>query len=142
MKIEVRVEGEAAERIRDLCGQRLEDARSQLIRDAMIETLQRVIERNPVDTARSRAAWVRSLEELGGTPPAGWEGPHPSQVDAGRRAGKLTVENSKGISIASAMNFVHYVPFLEYGTSRMSPFAMARAGLQQVRSRLQELFRL
>lgn len=141
MSLRFQLEGDAAEKIRQLAGTRLESARTQLVREAMINTLQATIERNPVDTARSRAAWVSSLEELGGTPPAGWEGPHPTAADAGRQLGDLSLNDSGQISEARAVNAVSYISFLEYGSSGRSPKAMVRGALQQVAGRLREFFR-
>jgi hypothetical protein len=36
---------------------------------------------------------------------------------------------------------VHYISYLEYGTSRMAPFAMVRSALLQLQTRLSQLFR-
>lgn len=50
------------------------EARRDMVESAVRQTLFNTIRGNPVDTARSRASWVQSLERLGGTPPAGWPG--------------------------------------------------------------------
>lgn len=140
MKIEITIEGNAVENIRQKSGAELESARSNLIRDAAIQTLQRIILLNPVETACSRAAWVNMLEELGGTPPSGWEGSHPSAIEQGRQLGQLALNEASSQSEARLTNGVNYVSYLEYGTSRMSPFAMARTALRQVSGLLGELF--
>ncbi|WP_437186941.1 hypothetical protein SH668x_000312 [Planctomicrobium sp. SH668] len=142
MRIEIDVTGDAPERIRELAQQSASEARERLIEDAMALTLTSVIMRNPVDTARSRAAWVQSLEELGRVPPAGWEGPHPIAVSEGRRLGTLKKMDSTDVTQINATNSVDYVRFLEYGSSRTAPFAMVRAALQRITHSLSHLFRL
>jgi hypothetical protein len=142
MRMEVRVSGDAAEDLRQLAGSRLDSARQELVREAMIQTLQEIILGNPVDTARSRAAWVTSLEALGGSPPSGWEGPHPTAIAEGRGQGKLSLQETRGESRATADNSVDYVPLLEYGTSRMAPYAMVRRSLVRVAGGIASLFRL
>jgi len=141
MKIEFQMEGDVAETIRQKAGVELDSARSTLVRDAAIQTLQRVIPMNPVETARSRAAWVSMLEELGGTAPAGWEGPHPSAIEQGRQLGQTTSNDTASQSEIRLANGVSYVSYLEYGTSRMAPLAMARTALRQVAGQLASLFR-
>jgi len=112
---------------------RLPDLRRRIITVAMKHALAETIRFNPVDTARSRAAWVRSLEQLGGTPPAGGQGSHPSAVDDGRALGQLQRHETADTTELTAFNSVDYVPHLEYGTSRMAPFAMARRALHGAR---------
>jgi len=138
--MEFRLEGNPAETIRQQAGPKLDAARADLVREAMIQALQRVIERNPVDTARSRAAWVNALEELGGIAPAGWEGPHPTAVEQGRSLSELNWNEETSRSRISVTNGVDYVSDLEYGTSRKSPFAMVRTALIQVARQTVDFF--
>lgn len=142
MHMEIRMRGDAATRLRQLAGKQLASARTNLVREAMVEALQATIENNPVATGRSRAAWVVALEELGGTPPAGWEGTAPRGTEEGRQLGSLSQDESADQSSVAATNAVHYVTFLEYGTSRKAPVAMARRGLLRAARRLAEWFRL
>jgi hypothetical protein len=142
MTIEIHITGNAPENIRKLAQNAVPSARRQLVQDALAQTLQTTIELNPVDTGRSRAAWVSSLEELGGAPPADWEGPHPSATDEGRRLGHLSVADSADQSAASAVSAVSYVGYLEYGTRKMAPFAMVRRALLSVVPQLAALFHL
>jgi len=142
MRIEFGVQGDAAETLRELAKGRLANARREMVRAAMVEALLQTIRRNPVDTGRSRAAWASSLEELGGTLPAGWEGPHPSAIDEGRRLGQLKRHESASSSEMQAVSEVSYLPKLEYGTSRMAPFAMVRSSLAMIAGRLREMFHL
>jgi hypothetical protein len=141
MSIEIQVRGRTSEQLRDLAGASLKSTRENLVREAMIESLQKIVEQNPVRTGQARAAWVQSLEELGGTPPAGWEGPQPTGVETGRRLGTLSIDDGDEISRIEATNAVHYISYLEYGTSRMAPFAMVRSALLQLQTRLSQLFR-
>jgi len=142
MRIEFGVQGDAAEKLRELAGSRLANARREMVRAAMVEALQQTIQRNPVDTGRSRAAWASSLEELGGTLPAGWEGPHPSAIDEGLGLGRLDMNESASSSEIQSVSEVSYLSALEYGTSRMAPFAMVRSSLAIIAGRLRELFSL
>lgn len=142
MQMEIRMRGNAANYVRQLAGRQLASARTNLVREAMDQTLQATIEENPVATGRSRAAWVRALEELGGAPPAGWEGATPWGTEEGRQLGALARDESEDQSSVTAINAVHYVTFLEYGTSRRAPVAMVRRSLAQVARRLAEWFRL
>ncbi|SFH68502.1 hypothetical protein [Planctomicrobium piriforme] len=142
MQIDIQIEGDAADRIRELSEGPLQSARRIMVQEAMVQCLQATIAGNPVDTARSRAAWVQPLEQLGGSPPSGWEGPHPTAVEEGRRLGQLIQQESDQASTVSASNGVRYIGYLEYGTSRMAAVAMVRRSLLQVRSALAGLFRL
>jgi hypothetical protein len=141
MQMDIRVSGDAAEDLRQLAGARLDRARQELMRESMIESLQEIIMGNPVDTARSRAAWVSSLEGLGGSPPSGWEGAHPTAIAEGRGRGKFSLQDSQGQTRVTADNSVDYVALLEYGTSRSAPYAMVRRALTHVAGRVSSLFR-
>ena len=142
MRLRIELDNTLRERINELSNETLPQRRQELIQQAMREGLAHIIETNPVDTARSRAAWVRSLEQLGATPPPGWQGPHPSEIEAGRKRGRLQTAQSDSTSECIATNSVEYIPFLEYGTSKMAPFAMVRRALTTIERRLPEWFRL
>ncbi len=145
MRIDVLVTDSLTPAIRQFASRQLPQRRDAATESTLRDTLTDVVRLTPVETGRSRAAWVASLEELGGRPPAGWQGPQPTGEVEGRSAGQLTRQYTQDTSEAVAENRVAYVPFLEYGTSRMSPFAMVRASLVQARQRLmdrlQRLFR-
>ncbi len=142
MNIEFQVEGDAAERIRDLASAPLASARRELIHQAGIQCLQAIVEANPVETGRSRSAWVAALEQLGGSAPAGGEADGTVGVSEGRGQGQAELADDGQISHVKASNQVSYVPYLEYGTSKMAPFAMVRKSLLQLRTTLASLFRL
>ncbi|MFV0445873.1 MAG: hypothetical protein ACK5Q5_20030 [Planctomycetaceae bacterium] len=145
MRIQVEVSDEVTPAVRRYLNTTLPARRREAVEAALQDTLVAVIGQNPVETARSRAAWVSSLEQLGGTPPAGWQGLQPSGEADGRIAGQLSRQHEPDITAVSATNSVSYVGFLEYGTSRTSPFSMVRRALRQARQqtldRLRQLFR-
>lgn len=99
------------------------------------EALWRTIIHNPVDTARSRSAWVTSLKQLGGVPPTGWRGadPESAAIAEGTERSHLDSRESSRQSERRATNAVHYVVFLEFGTSSMVPFRMVQRSLMSVR---------
>ena len=142
IQLDIQITGDAAERIRELASTQLATSRKRMVQQVSIASLQAIILATPVDTARARAAWVQALEQLGGTPPAGWEGAQPTETDSGRRHGQLIFVDTDNLSSATATNSVNYVNYLEYGTSRMAPFAMVRRGLQNSRSTPAFLFQL
>ncbi|HWL09536.1 MAG TPA: hypothetical protein VNQ76_14095 [Planctomicrobium sp.] len=142
MKLTVQVTGEAEQRLHEFHENQVQPACHNLIRNAMIQSLQAIITENPVETGRSRAAWVEALQQLGGIPPAGWEGSHPTAIDDGRQKGNGTLVDGTAFTQATASNGVDYVRYLEYGTSRISPFAMVRRSLQRQREQLAGMFEL
>lgn len=115
--------------------------RRQAVEETFRELLAETIRLNPVETARSRAAWVAALEQLGGLPPAGWQGPQPTGESEGRGLGRLDHDDGADVTDIAATNGVRYVPFLEYGTQRMAPFGMVRRALSRARHRLLERLR-
>ncbi len=121
--------------------ERLPVARRELVERLMREGLTRIVERNPVETGRSRTAWVQSLERLGGQAPPGWTGPLPSGVQRGRTEGRLVRSDTEDRTLIEAMNAVPYIAFLEYGTVRMSAFAMVRKTLAELLQRLNRIAR-
>lgn len=136
MRIDVSLADTASPALRELVRRTLPERRRTAVEATLADALADTIQTNPVDTARSRAAWVTSLEQLGGRPSAGWQGPQPTGEAEGRSAGALARQHDRDSSSAAATNAVAYVPFLEYGTSRMGPFAMVRRSLQLARDRL------
>ena len=137
--VQVDVDDEALRQRLDLLREKeVPAARRDLSRRLMREVLRQTILRNPVDTARSRAAWVASLEQLGGTAPPGWRGPEPSAsaIDEGRGLQELTESQTHGETEIEARSGVSYVPYLEYGTRKMAPFAMVRRSLAEMAGRL------
>ncbi|WP_237229046.1 hypothetical protein [Rubinisphaera sp. JC750] len=85
--------------------------------------LGRVMERNPVDTGRSRAAWGEAGNQVG-VSTAAWS---PASSQAGDGVGRA--EEDGQLTRLEFENRVEYTPFLEYGTSRMAARAMVRGAL-------------
>jgi hypothetical protein len=144
MRLEITSNDAVTPAIRRFVRSKLPDLRRQAVEHALREALAEAVRLNPVDTARSRAAWAASLEQLGGVPPAGWRGAHPTAEAEGRAAAALSREQDLDRSTAAASSAVPYVPLLEYGTSRLGPFAMVRTGLRRARrgliDRLRRIF--
>ena len=120
---------------------RIPQWRRALVERVAREALARTIPANPVDTARSRSAWVAALEQLGGAPPPGWQGAQPdaAAIAEGRDLGSVARSESSDVTDIQITSGVDYVTYLEYGTRRMSPFAMAHRGLYEVRALLPAL---
>ena len=136
MRISLNIEDGIRERLRALQSEALPELRQQAVEETMRETLVDIIRLNPVDTARSRAAWVNALEQLGGIAPAGWQGPHPTEEHTGRSLGQATQQDDRDQTAVAAVNAVDYVPLLEYGSRRTAPVGMVRRALQAARQRL------
>ncbi|MCA9079316.1 MAG: hypothetical protein KDA58_02105, partial [Planctomycetaceae bacterium] len=104
-------------RLEQLAHTDLPAARMRLTQDLLDKTLRQTADLNPVRTGRCRAAWLKAREHM-------------------------TFTESPDSTSAAATNAVPYVTHLEYGTSRMRPFAMLRRALAQVRQHVSRLFRL
>ena len=108
------------------------------VQAAAISLLQEVIVTNPVDTGRSRSAWVAALNDLGGTAPGGWQGPHPdaSALSEGASLGGAELVSSTGSAEVTLTNAVDYIGLLEYGGGGRPPRHMVR---QHLAGALQDL---
>lgn len=115
--------------------------RQALAQQLAQSVLQQTILANPVDTARSRAAWVNLLEQLGGTPTQNWQGPHPNPtaIREGANAATLTRTQTDNTSTLTISNAVPYIAWLEYGTRQTPPASMLRRSLANVLHTLQTL---
>lgn len=111
------------------------ESRRRLVRRVTRTVLAKTIEYNPVDTARARAAWVESLEQLGGQAPPGWQGSRSESeaIDEGRSRSGLTEANESEQSEIRITNRVDYINYLEFGTRKMSAFQMVERSLRTVR---------
>lgn len=143
MRVTFEIDDDVSDRLEELAAVDLPEARREMVDEAIRAALRDTVEFNPVDTGRSRSAWVAALAQLGGAPPAGWRGPKPQAgaIAEGASLGAAEAYDETDRSERAASNAVRYVPFLEYGTSRMSPFAMARRALRGVRQRAGMWFR-
>ena len=128
-------------RLTELRDRRIPAWRTELANRLMQRALELTIEGNPVDTARSRAAWVRALTALGVQPPPGWQGtqPEPAAIRSGSARGSLARADTETRSTRTATNSVDYINLLEHGTTQMQPAHMVRRALHQLRSEFPRL---
>jgi len=140
MQIRVQVDGGDLRRLRDLARYGVPDARRRMVERGMESTLESTIQLNPVDTGRSRAAWKAALDQLRGESNGLSDAGGP--IAEGVARGSLNHQHDLATTTVSATNSVTYVPFLEYGTSRMTPFQMARRSLTAVRGVIAGWFQL
>ena len=140
MRITFQIQGDDLQSLRELAQYRIPEARQRMVERGMEAALENTIQLNPVDTGRSRAAWKAALDELrgGGSNVTTGSGP----IGAGTALGSLEHDQREATTTISATNAVSYVPFLEYGTSRMTPFQMVRRSLAAVRGVIGDWFRL
>lgn len=132
MHIQFEIDDRTSGRVQQLLREGIPASRQQLVASIGEIVLQRTAEQNPVKTGRSRQAWQTAASQLTGT-----GGQESSSGDA---AAQLTQEATR--TTISATNHVPYIGYLEYGTSRMAPFAMLRSSLAGVLSQIATLFRL
>lgn len=98
--------------------------RQRLVRKTARKLLQRIAQLTPVDTGRAQSSWLLAAQQL-----------QPETAANTATPDLQITEGSIGsLSIITIVNQVPYMPFLELGTSQMSPFAMIRrALLEQIR---------
>ena len=134
MTITIEVDARRArELLVDLRRRRVPRWRRRLTEHVAREVLRRTILKNPVETGRARSAWASSLEQLGGVPPAGWQGGGADRgaiAEGGGAQSATTVDSAETTEIA-AVNGVEYIAYLEYGTRRMPAFQMAHRSLAE-----------
>jgi len=108
------------------------------------DLVRRIVLKNPVDTGRSRGAWYVGLEKLGGNiGEIPFHGPGGKGSDTystkemarGKRVGGFKdrtgiMHSQKWVEI---INGVDYIIFLEYGSSRQSPYGMVRVSMRELR---------
>ncbi|MFO1022583.1 MAG: hypothetical protein U0903_18085 [Planctomycetales bacterium] len=123
--------GEVAERMRRWGTDDVLRRREEFVRGATEFAVNQAVERTPVREARARGSWVKSLVELGGVPPADWEGSHPNAaaVIEGEESGDVTHSSQSTLTEYRVTSRVRYINYLEYGTRKMDPFAMVRESL-------------
>lgn len=134
MRLKLEVETETAEEWLQDWRDRVDRRRFALGRSIAELALQRIVEGNPVDTGRSRAAWVAGGQQASLNVSGAGQGGDPQATSAGMSAGTGRMEEEEGRSWYEIVNTVDYVPFLEYGTQRMPAAAMVRASLWRTAS--------
>jgi hypothetical protein len=140
MRISVQIDGDDLRGLKDLAEYRVSDARRRMVVRGTEATLESTIQLNPVETGRSRAAWKAALDQLRGSSNQSVAGEGPVAEGSGK--GSLQHQHDETTSSISATNAVSYVPFLEYGTSRMTPYQMVRRSLAAVRGVIANWFQL
>lgn len=141
VRIRMTVDDRASPWLKELRERDLPAARRELVQDASREALSQTIRLNPVETGRSRAAWVAALRQLGGEAPPGQEGGNAAAMAEGSGLGAAEMRDEDPRTEATAVSRVRYIGYLEYGTSKMAAFAMVRRALAGVQQRVARLFR-
>lgn len=92
----------------------------------------RITQRNPVDTGFSRASWdVTVGEPVTVAPPQPSEGQAIEPVDIS--AGIAAIDGTKPSFVSSA---VHYLKYLEEGSSDQAPLGMVRITVAEVQAEI------
>lgn len=133
MTITFEIEDSASPALRELIEQNIPEARQHMVNQLAADVLDHTAQENPVDSGRSRAGWLAAAEQLPG-----------SQVSGAGATGEgtLRLNHDQTTTSVSAINQVPYVTYLEYGTSKMAPFAMLRRTLSRIRGQLGNRFRI
>ena len=116
--------------------------RNLILRKFALDLLKRIVEKNPVDTGRSRAAWYPSMKGLGFAgaeaamqkPSKSGQVPTESGISQGKKEGKFKPRLWLGSSSwIDMVNNVKYVLYLEYGHSIQAPWGMVRISMRELR---------
>ncbi len=115
-------------------------AQKTFIRKIGIDLLRKIIEKNPVDTGRSRAAWAPLFEAEGLPIPEA--DPVATLLEGhGAVEGRIEEGETKGGYYLTIVNNVPYVLYLEYGSSDQAPEGMVRVSMQELLEELRRAFR-
>jgi hypothetical protein len=114
------------------------DAVPTAIRHISLDLLKRIIEKNPVDTGRSRAAWYPYLESRGAVFSEAGRDAHV--IKEGRSRGGFKERFDILQPYVEIRNGVRYIKFLEYGSSGRSPYGMVRVSMAELRGRATRAF--
>lgn len=118
---------------------KLDEARQDLgLRKIAFDAVRLIMEKNPVDTGRSRAGWLVGLNTIAGSLGGGraGRGPRGPAESEGFSKGSCQINlrgTNKNITIT---NSVAYVERLEYGYSDKAPYGMVRITLQFMQRKL------
>ena len=133
--LRIEIHNPVSARLRELRQHKLPQARRELIVSLAREALQRTSDFTPVSTGRTRDSWLQAAQQLD---PSGRDAASTNTASEGT----ATLQAEQHTSTVLAASSVPYVPFLEYGTRHLRPFAMVRRALQSLPPLLQKLFRL
>lgn len=100
----------------------------QFMRKTMFDLMKKVIEKNPVDTGRSRAGWS-AINEMEGMPdlniPSAGGGEEKSTFNSDLSGSNPSIE---------VTNAVEYIMMLEFGWSDQAPEGMVRTSIREMLS--------
>lgn len=127
MRLDIQVDKQQLiDRLESFSADELPQQRQEGVQKTADALLQSTIDLNPVRSGRSRAGWEAARESL--------------VSGQGGAEGEASVTSDADTTEILATNHVEYVHYLEYGTSRMAPFAMVRRSIRNVISMLPNLF--
>ena len=132
--IKLKLDQDALAHITEVRDQKLPQALQNLTRDLIRQGLEQIRNETPVDTGRAQAGWA-SAQQLTNSETGGL-------ISNATAEGELTEQTTGQSNSLTATNYVPYVPLLEYGTTRLRPFAMIRRALLELRQRVGQLFHL
>ena len=114
---------------RDMTRSMSREGAEKALKGIALEFTSRVIQRNPVDTGRSRAAWTPLMDRLG--VPSGVRG---SGVAQGKREGSVAFDLSGPRQAITITNAVPYIVPLEFGSSKQAQAGMVRITMRELRA--------
>ncbi|MCA8997252.1 MAG: hypothetical protein KDA80_09700 [Planctomycetaceae bacterium] len=142
MEIEITQSGDIRERLNELANGQVPTSRRNFIQSVALQTLQETAQNNPVRTGRSRAAWNAAANQINGPTETGGLTTASDHSSDGSTDGQARQSDAGDSTEIIATNAVPYVPYLEYGTSKMAPKAMLRRALLSISRKLHSLFSL
>lgn len=114
-----------------------------ILKKFALDLVKCIVQENPVDTGRSRAAWYPSMVGLGFAgaeamlqKPSRHSGQRPTEggIRQGKKEGSFKPRLALGpYSFIDMVNNVKYILFLEYGHSKQSPWGMVRVSMRELR---------
>ncbi len=132
MKLEFTIDTGILQEIDTWTNDLLPQKRQELIKKSMQSTLADILQNTPVETGRTKNAWQQAANSAS------------SETGTGnaKSEGTSTTSHGEDITEATATNAVPYISYLEYGTSKMPPFATIRNALLNVRLSVASYFNL
>ncbi len=101
-----------------------------------------VTKRNPVDTGYSRAAWNIGIDRPDDTLPGAYQkGAKISAPDPGTKMQPLQNLQDVSKQMIYITNAVHYVPYLEGGSSKQAPAGMVLVTVEAISTEIDEFVR-
>lgn len=120
MRLNIELDDQGSPAIRQYRDNQVSASRRELVNRLTAEVLRKTAESNPVASGRSREGWSAAAGQLSG---------QTALPNSENGEGSLAVHNDRTTTLNVATNHVPYIIYLEYGTSKMPPFAMLRRAL-------------